>query len=169
MSLDARLSKASAALGHLAAAPDGRAYLRSLADVCAAAVAADRCTLYLVDHRRAELRGSITQGDPFEIVLPIGRGLAGHCASSGETINVENAYDDPRFDPTVDGRTGYRTKTTLVVPMWGVIDPARVIGVIQVLNKRDGTFEWSDQLLLERVAAAVGASVERIARRRGTS
>ncbi len=43
----------------------------------------------------------------------------------------------------------------LVVPIWGVVMPERVVGVIQVLNKRDGTFERRDQMLLERIAAAL--------------
>lgn len=150
-------------LGHLAVEHDRDAYLRSLVELCASAVEAERCTFYLVDHERGELRAKVAQRAGVEIVLPLGRGLAGHSAASGETINVPDAYSDARFDPTTDRRSGYRTQNMLVVPVWGASEPRRVYGVIQVLNRREGTFERRDQMLLERIAGSVAQVVEQIA------
>ena len=96
-----------------------------------------------------------------EIRLPLGQGLAGQSALTGETINVPDAYADARFDRNVDLRTGFRTLNMLVVPVWGS-DGQSVVGVIQALNKRNGAFERRDQMLLEQIAETVGPVLEHI-------
>ena len=47
--------------------------------------------------------------------------------------------------------------------MRGRVIRQRVVGVIQVLNRREGTFERTDQMLLERIAAAVAPVIEQMA------
>ena len=74
---------------------------------------------------------------------------------------MPDAYADPRFDRNVDHRTGFRTLNALVVPVWGS-DGRTIVGVIQVLNKRRGSFERRDQMLLERVAETVGPVLAQI-------
>jgi GAF domain-containing protein len=146
-------------LGHLAVERDREVYLRRLVELCTQAVDAERCTVYLVDERRSEIVARMAQRVAAEIRLPIGQGIAGAVAGTGETINVPDAYADPRFDPSVDLRSGFRTTNMLVVPVWSS-SGARVIGVVQVLNKRAGVFERRDQMLLERIADGVGAALE---------
>lgn len=163
MTLEDRMAYIDVKLSHLMLMHDRDGFLRSLVELCASAVEAERCTFYLVDHERAELRATVALRTDVEIVLRLGQGLAGHCAASGETINVADPYSDSRFDPATDGRSGYRTENMLVVPVWGASTPKRVVAVIQVLNKRDGTFERRDQMLLERIAGAAESSVEGIA------
>ncbi len=148
-------------LGHLAAQRDRDAYMRGLVDLCSQATEAERATVFLIDQKRNELWSKVAQRMAVEIRLPVGRGLAGHAAATGETINVPDAYADPRFDRNVDHRTGFRTLNALVVPVWGS-DGRAVVGVIQVLNKRHGTFERRDQMLLERIAEAVGPVLQQI-------
>ena len=92
--------------------------------------------------------------------MPLGQGLAGQSALSGETINVPDAYGDSRFDRKVDMRTGFRTLNVLVVPVWG--SKGKPVAVIQVLNKRNGTFERRDQMLLEQIAETIAPVAERI-------
>lgn len=149
-------------LGHLAVQRDRDAYLRGLVDLCSQATEAERATVFLVDQKKHELWAKIAQRTAVEIRLPVGRGLAGHAAATGETINVPDAYADPRFDRNVDHRTGFRTLNALVVPVWGGPDGRVVVGVIQVLNKRHGTFERRDQMLLERIADTVGPVLQQI-------
>jgi len=146
-------------LTHLSVARDRDTYLRGLVDLCSQAVDAERCTVYVVDQQRHELRAKVAQRTQTEIRLPIGQGLAGQVALTGETINVPDAYADARFDRNIDLRTGFRTLNMLVVPVWGKSGP---VGVIQALNKRDGTFERRDQMLLEQVAETVGPMMEKI-------
>jgi serine/threonine-protein kinase len=96
-----------------------------------------------------------------EIRLPLGSGIAGAVAQTGETVNVPDAYADPRFDRNVDLRSGYRTLNMLVVPVWDAAGRA-VVGVLQVLNKRSGPFERRDQMLLERIAESVSPVLAQI-------
>ncbi|HVR88349.1 MAG TPA: GAF domain-containing protein [Candidatus Limnocylindria bacterium] len=148
-------------LTHLAVQKDRDAYLRGLIDLCSQATDAERCTVYLVDQARKELWSRIASRTAMEIRLPLGAGIAGQAAQTGETINVPDAYADPRFDRNVDLRSGYRTLNMLVVPVWGG-GGRTVIGVVQVLNKRSGPFERRDQMLLERIAERVGPVLEQI-------
>lgn len=159
--LDDKVAFIMMKLGHLAVQRDREAYLRGLVDLCGQATEAERATVFLVDQKKKELWAKIAQRTAVEIRLPLGRGLAGHAAATGETINVPDAYADPRFDRNVDHRTGFRTLNALVVPVWGS-DGAAVVAVIQVLNKRHGTFERRDQMLLERIAETVGPVLQQI-------
>jgi GAF domain-containing protein len=148
-------------LSHLAVQRDREAYLRGLIDLCAQATDAERCTVYFVDQAKKELWSRIASRTAMEIRLPLGTGISGQVALTGETINVPDAYADPRFDRNVDLRSGYRTLNMLVVPVWDA-DGQAVIGVLQVLNKRSGPFERRDQMLLERIAASVGPVLAQI-------
>ncbi|HEY8655774.1 MAG TPA: GAF domain-containing protein [Candidatus Limnocylindria bacterium] len=154
MALDDKVAFVLMKLTHLAVQRDREAYLRGLIELCTQAVDAERCTIYVVDHKTREIWARIASRTALEIRLPLGNGIAGQAAASGETINVPDAYADPRFDPNIDLRSGYRTLNMLVVPVWG--EGNSVSGVIQVLNKRGGPFERADQMLLERIAETVG-------------
>jgi serine/threonine-protein kinase len=155
MAIDDKVAFVLMKLTHLSVQKDREAYLRGLVDLCAQATDAERCTVYFVDQERKELWSRIAARTAIEIRLPLGTGIAGQAAQTGETINVPDAYADPRFDRNVDLRSGYRTLNMLVVPVWE--DSSRnVIGVLQVLNKRTGPFERRDQMLLERIAESVG-------------
>ena len=155
MALDDKVAFVLMKLTHLSVQRDREAYLRGLIELCTQAVDAERCTIYFVDHRTNEIWARIASRTALEIRLPIGTGIAGQVAASGETINVPDAYADPRFDRNIDVRSGYRTLNMLVVPTWAA-DGHTVSGVIQVLNKRTGPFERGDQMLLERIAETVG-------------
>ncbi|MBI4490425.1 MAG: GAF domain-containing protein, partial [Deltaproteobacteria bacterium] len=76
------------------------------------AMEADRSTLFLLDEKTGELWSKVAQGDEIaEIRFAKNLGIAGHVATSGETLNIKDAYSDPRFNPEVDRRTGYHTQT----------------------------------------------------------
>ncbi|HEX9140721.1 MAG TPA: GAF domain-containing protein [Gaiellaceae bacterium] len=147
-------------LSHLSVQRDREAYLRGLVDLCSQAVDSERCTVYVVDKQKNELWARVAQRTATEIRLAIGEGLAGQAALTGETINVPDAYADPRFDRNIDVRTGFRTLNMLVVPVWGI--HGKPVGVIQALNKRDGTFERRDQMLLETIAETVAPILDKI-------
>lgn len=158
MALDEKVAFVLVKLSHLVVETNRQIYLRQLVDLCAQAVEAERCTIYLVDHERNEIRSRVAQRISLEIRLPLGVGIAGTVAKSGETMNVPDAYADPRFDPEIDQKSGFRTSNTLAVPVWG--KGQSVIAVIQVLNKLQGSFERADQMLLERIAESVSAALE---------
>lgn len=123
------------------------------------AMAADRTTIYLLDHDTNELISKVAQGSQLqEIRMPIGRGIAGTAAATGATLNIADAYQDPRFVPEWDTRTGYRTQTILCVPMRNQI--GRIIGVVQCLNRRDGVFGADDEHMLSSLASEAAVSIE---------
>jgi len=158
--VDDKIALIQMKLSHLSVQKDRDAYLRGLVDLCAQAVDAERCTVYIVDHEKKELWARVAQRTATEIRLPLGQGLAGQAALTGETINVPDAYADARFDRNIDLRTGFRTLNMLCVPVWGSV--GRTVGVLQALNKRDGTFERRDQMLLEQIAETVAPVLEKV-------
>ncbi|MGB5812197.1 MAG: GAF domain-containing sensor histidine kinase [Polyangiales bacterium] len=120
---------------------------------------ADRSTLYLVDEDTDELWSKVLQGEEVvEIRLKPGEGLAGAVAKTGKPLNIKDAYQDVRFDAEWDRRTGYRTRSTLCVPMKN--QHGRTIGVVQVLNKHDGHFTVADEALLSALASHAAVSIE---------
>ncbi len=124
---------------------------------------ADRSSLFLVDHERKQIWSKIAlKAEVKEIRLPLGKGISGHVAAAGETINIPDAYKDSRFDPATDKRTGYRTRSILCIPVWNPAAPGdlqKIIGVIQVLNKKQGVFTTEDETLLEALAGQVAISI----------
>lgn len=69
--------------------------------------------------------------------FPIGTGIAGIVAQTGEVLNIADAYGDSRFNRNVDQITGYVTKTILCMP---IFIRGNVIGVMQMVNKATGEF-----------------------------
>jgi signal transduction histidine kinase len=120
---------------------------------------ADRSTLYLVTDDGKQLWSKIIQGEEvLEIRLNVGEGIAGWVAASGQIVNIPDAYTDKRFQPAVDLRSGYRTRSILCVPMMG--SQGHILGVFQVLNKTGGPFAIDDEELLAALAAQAAISIE---------
>jgi serine phosphatase RsbU (regulator of sigma subunit)/CRP-like cAMP-binding protein len=119
----------------------------------------DRGTVYLVDRERQELLSRVLRGDQhIEIRLPTGSGIAGYVASTGDILNIPDAYFDPRFNPEIDRKSGYRTRSILCMPMRnrdGVI-----VGVFQILNKRSGTFTKDDEEILGALSVHAAIALE---------
>jgi hypothetical protein len=136
------------------------ALLRDMATVTTQLLDADRATIFIVDRERGEIWSRVALGTGAgEIRQAIGVGIAGIVAATGETINIADAYDDPRFNPEPDQRTGYRTKTLLTFPMTG--QNGRVIGVFQVVNKNGGgEFTGDDEDTLSSLGASAAVAVE---------
>ena len=122
-------------------------------------IQADRGTLYLVDDIKKELWSKVHQGtDMVEIRLPIGKGLAGYVAETGETILIPDTYADPRFNPEIDKRTGYRTRNMLCMPMKN--KDRKIIGVFQLLNKNQGSFDNDDVSFIDALSAHASVAIE---------
>lgn len=118
---------------------------------------ADRSSLFLVDKKTQELWSKIAQGAQ-EIRFPIGKGIAGYVAKTGKIINIKDAYKDKRFNPEVDKRTGYRTKTILCAPL--TTTTGEIVGVVQVLNKKgDQIFTDFDEEMLLALAGQAAVAI----------
>ena len=100
---------------------------------------ADRATLFLNDAETGELYSRLALGDiRREIRILNTTGIAGHVFSSGESMHIRDAYSDERFNPSVDEKTGYQTRSVLCTPIRTV--KGEIIGVAQTLNKKHGEF-----------------------------
>jgi serine/threonine-protein kinase len=147
----------------LMAAPDVNAVLAILGETSARLVNAERATIYVVDLQNAELWSRIAMGDGVgEIRVPLGTGIAGMVGLTGETINLDDPYQDPRFNPEIDRRTGYRTRNMLAMPLRSAKGP--IIGVFQLLNKREGNFGREEEEVLTTLAASAAVALERATR-----
>src|SRR5690242_16716775 len=115
------------------------ALLRLIAEATVTMVGSERATIYIVDRDRQELWSRVATGSGVgELRFPIGVGIAGTVAQTGETINIPDAYADPRFNDESDKRTGFRTRNLLTLAMTD--HDGAVIGVFQAVNKTDGSF-----------------------------
>lgn len=121
---------------------------------------ADRSTLFLVDQKQGEIWSKILQGEgTVQIRMPLGQGIAGWVAQTGETLNLTDAYKHPRFNAEIDRESGYRTRTILTMPLRN--QRHEIVGVIQVLNKRgDAPFRDDDEQLLKAIAAQAATFLE---------
>ena len=133
--------------------------LRKIISVTTDILDADRSTLFLHDDKTDELWSQVAEGEGMkEIRFPASAGLACSCFRSGEPINIPDAYAEPRFNQEVDRMTGYRTRNLLCMPVVNKVGTA--IGVTQVLNKRGGPFEASDESRLKAFSAQAAISIE---------
>jgi phosphoserine phosphatase RsbU/P len=118
----------------------------------------ERATIFLYDHARAELYSRMATGVD-EIRFSVDRGIAGESARTGKVVKVPDAYADPRFNPDIDRRTGFKTRNLIAFPLVGFDNS--IVGVLQVLNKVEGAFnEWDDELV-STFGAQVGVAVQR--------
>ena len=146
-------------MSSLSAERDLDALLRKIMEKTSEVMSADRSTLFLVDEEKKQIWSKVAQGAAIsEIRIPLGAGIAGHVAQTGETVNIPDAYEDSRFNQEVDRKTGYVTHTILCMPMKN--REGKILGVIQVLNKHEGVFSAGDEELLQAFAAQSATAVQ---------
>ena len=121
------------------------------------ALNADRCSVFLVDNN--ELWSKTALGfEVKEIRLPIDKGLVGHVALTGETLNIKNVYESEYFNNEIDIKTGYKTRNILAMPIRNLSH--KIVGVFQVLNKINGNFTKKDEDLLLAIGSSAGIAIE---------
>ncbi|MDA0838070.1 MAG: SpoIIE family protein phosphatase [Planctomycetota bacterium] len=122
---------------------------------------ADRSSLFLYDSKTNELWSKIAQGmGTMEIRFPVGIGIAGDVARTGEGSNIADAYNDKRFNQAFDKASGYRTKSVLCLPIKD--NEGELVGVIQVLNKLDGDrFDEHDEQMLAALGSHAVVALQR--------
>ncbi|HZI67320.1 MAG TPA: protein kinase [Thermoanaerobaculia bacterium] len=143
----------------LAATLDPTETLRIILRTATSETGAERGTIFLKDRDTDELVSQILEGGAVApIRLPAGRGIAGTVAGAGEIVNVTDAYNDRRFDSGTDSGSGFRTSSILAAPMR---TPAgEIVGVVEILNKRRGSFTKEDEEFLAEVGTHAALAVE---------
>ena len=120
---------------------------------------ADRCSVFLYDSGTDELWSTVALGMEEQVIrVPSRTGLAGACFHTGKTINLQDVYQDPRFNKEVDAHTGYRTDSLLCIPLYTRV--GSILGVIQLLNKKEGVFSEDDEAFLRIFANHVSVFIE---------
>jgi adenylate cyclase len=122
---------------------------------------ADRSTLFLHRKEMGELWTKVEVADRstmVEIRIPANRGIVGYVASTGQALNISDAYKDPRFDPTTDRKTGYITRNILCLPVFNSAN--ELIGVTQLINKQQGSFTSSDEEFMKAFNIQAGIALE---------
>jgi len=127
------------AVGAIATAPAYEQLLMLILETAAQVINASAASISLVDEEQRELviehalgpRGREAKG----VRLPLGHGIAGLVAASGQPMAISNAGRDPRHAAEIAARIGYQPDTILCVPL---IYEERVIGVLELMDKAGG-------------------------------
>ena len=94
------------------------------------------------------------------IRIPADRGIVGECVRTRAPINVPDCYADPRFNRDVDKASGQRTRCMLSLPLVGYDD--KLVGVLQVVNRRMGVFDADDEAVASALAAQCAVALQRV-------
>jgi GAF domain-containing protein len=143
--------------------------LELIVGTAAQVINADAASLFLVDVANQELVFEVALGQKAEAAkqlrLPLGRGIAGLVAVTGEPIAASNVQDDPRHAADIARIIGYQPRSILCVPL---ISNEDVIGVLELMDKHGGaSFSPSDIAVLTLFANQAAVAIEQSQAQRG--
>ena len=118
---------------------------------------AQRCSIFIADKEDELLWTKLSDGIG-RIVISLDAGIVGDTYMKAKPQLVNAPYDDPRFLPKIDKKSGYVTKNVIAVPIFN--SKREVIGVIQLLNKLKYDFDEDDLETLTFFANYVSGSLE---------
>ena len=135
--------------------------LRTVMDRLTALLAAEASTLFMYDSAKDELWSRILKGSSLkEIRVPAASGLVGSVMKDGKTLVLADAYEDSRFNPEVDRLSGFKTRSVIAAPLQHV--SGRMLGVVEVLDRKINAFSPEDVSLVETVAAQIAAVLDNV-------
>ncbi|MFZ5440204.1 MAG: GAF domain-containing protein [Myxococcota bacterium] len=145
----------------LSSARDVDSLLQAVMERLTGLLQAEAATLYMHDAERRELWSRVLRGTSVrDIRIPDNAGIAGHVFTNGRTLILGDAYSDVRFNPDIDRKTGFRTRSVIATPLRHV--SGRVLGVLQVLDRRIDAFTSEDRALVEGIATQVSAVLDNV-------
>jgi Nif-specific regulatory protein len=139
--------------------------IRFVIERCREALNAEAASVLLLNPEGTELYFPYVSDDDPEVAsrlanlrLPADRGIAGAALQEKRPILVADAQHDPRFYPGIDRETRMVTRSIIAVPL---MSRRGAIGVLQVLNRRDGGFFGAEDLaFLETISGSIAISIE---------
>ena len=143
---------------HLAAPFELSALLAEVAAAARRVLRSERASVWLHDAATQELVLEIAS-DIAHVRIPNGRGLVGAAAQSRQIVNTPDCYADPRFDRSVDLQSGFHSRCSLALPL--IDHQGSMVGVLQLLNKRGGSYDSADEALAEALAAQCAMALQR--------
>lgn len=135
--------------------------LQAVVERIAVLLEAEAATLFMHDRENRELWGRAMRGQSLkDIRIPDQLGIAGHVFSTGRTLMLGDAYNDPRFNPEIDRQSGFRTRSVIATPLRHL--SGRVLGVFQVLGSRVDAFDPDDRALVEGISTQIAAVLDNV-------
>ena len=138
-------------------------FLHQVVSVAADAVGAEMATVLLIDERESKLSFASVSGpvpeELHKISLPIDSSLAGWILTEREPLIVDDLETTSQEYSKIGARTFDKVRSLLGVPM--VVDD-KPIGVIEVMNKKEGEFSESDTEVLQALALVAAVAVENV-------
>jgi transcriptional regulator with GAF, ATPase, and Fis domain len=158
------LLELTATAGIVAAPSSDREALRAIVQAAASVLDAEAAALFLVDEERDVLRFEVALGGSSDrvenLTIPLGEGLAGYVASTGQPLAVSNVEEDARFAASFAEKVAYIPRNVLCVPM--VLDD-RTVGVLEMLDKRgEAPFGVRDIEILGHFARLAALTVQQM-------
>ena len=142
----------------LAQEKDLKTILGKLTNIAKKLLNADICSIFLHEKQKRELWTIVAERID-EIRMPANQGIAGQAFSSGQLLNIPDAYDDPRFNQETDKKIGYHTKNMLALPL--INNSGTAFGVLEIINKLDNTaFGHEDIDLLKHITGYAASIIE---------
>ncbi|MEO5326848.1 MAG: GAF domain-containing protein [Magnetococcus sp. THC-1_WYH] len=133
--------------------------LKTIIELTTEKTHSERGSIFLNDERTGELYTRYAQGHiRREIRILNNQGIAGHVFQSQQGIIIHDAYQDSRFDPSVDKETGFVTRSIICAPIRTA--KGAIIGVVQSLNKQTGNYSEDDLKLLEAMTQQAAIILE---------
>jgi len=127
-------------------------------EVVRSEIAVERISVFVVDPATNTLRSLIAQDmDGAEISVPMGVGVVGTVASTGEILDIVDAYADPRFARQFDRKSGYYTNDLFALPVCN--REGEIVGVIELLN-RLRPITAADREFLLGISVYIGLALE---------
>ena len=130
---------------------------------------ADKASFFIVDKESQILTSTVfDSGSESHVVVPMNKGIAGYVATTGKTVNLHDVYTDERFNPEVDIKTNYRTKSMMSVAIYGPQN--NIVGVANLINKLpkpgamvegDGFFTKQDEELFDSFGIFCGLALHK--------
>jgi GAF domain-containing protein len=153
------LVEASVSLNSLLSLPE---LLAAIMKTATGLMDAETSSILLLDEARNELTFEVATGDPAAEVaqmrVPADRGVAGWVLENRKPAVVNDVQKDQRFYAQIDRASGFTTRSMLAVPL---AIRGRVIGVVEVINKRDARgFTDRDQEVASAFAAQAAVAIE---------
>uniref|UniRef100_H3CI27 Phosphodiesterase 2A n=2 Tax=Tetraodon nigroviridis TaxID=99883 RepID=H3CI27_TETNG len=127
---------------------------------------AEICSVFLLDRLSHELvakvfDGGVVSDEEKEFRIPADQGIAGHVATTGQILNIKDAYSHPLFYRGVDDSTGFKTRNILCFPIKD--ENNEVIGVAELVNKMNGPwFNRFDEDLATAFSIYCGISIAHV-------
>ena len=133
-------------------------FLKNMLEEVTRILNAQRASIFLINPKTNELEAAAALGiDKDLLKFDYRKGIAGSVFTTGVFLNIDCETDSVRFSEEIDAKTGFETKSILCCPLTNRED--KVIGVIEVLNKRNETRFTADDEKTMKVLTLIFSSV----------